>query len=144
MTMEIWYNQKPSSDLGPGDPPILVNTTAELDAFIDRFLRETKDGAIPSMIQVAIVGDHKWKGMEVGIGQEMGFVNYHAPGGGGVTMGDPTRTGWVPYDYMAHTNEIEAWAEIPVELVRQGLREYLATNGAKPVSLPWRPDEEED
>lgn len=142
--MEIWYNQKPPSDLGPGDPPILVETTAQLDAFVDQFLDETKDGVVPAMIQVSIVGGPQWHGMEVGIGQERGFVNYHSPDGGDVTLGDRSRTDWVVYDYMGSASDIEAWAEIPVELVRQGLREYLETNGAKPVSLPWRPDGEED
>lgn len=141
MPLEIWYDQEPANDLGPGDPPIIVNTTAELDAFVDRLLDETRDHAVPSMIQVAVVGGPEWHAMEVGVGQERGFVTYHAIDDGGVTLGDPTRTGWVVYDYMANATEIDASAEIPVELVRQGLREYLESDGAKPTSLPWRPEE---
>jgi hypothetical protein len=137
MALEIWYDQAPANDLGPGDPPIIVSTTAELDTFLDRLLRDTADHAVPSMIQASISGHPERGVMEVGIGEERGFINYVAADGG-ITLGDHSRTGWTVYDYMGSASEVDASAEIPVALVRQGLREFLAGEGAKPVSVPWR------
>ncbi|HEY3610879.1 MAG TPA: Imm1 family immunity protein [Pseudonocardiaceae bacterium] len=140
MALEIWYDQEPDNDLGPGDSPVIVRTAAELDIFLDRLLRDTAEHLVPPVIQAAIAGHPECGVMEVGIGQSQGFVNYLAADGG-ITQGDPSRIGAATYDYMGSATEVDASVEIPVGLVRQGLREYLEREGAKPVSLPWRPGE---
>jgi hypothetical protein len=140
MALEIWYDQESDDDVGLGDSPVIVHTAAELDTFLDRLLRDTAEHAVPPMIQAAITGHPERGVMEVGIGQSRGFVNYLAADGG-ITLGEPSRTGAATYDYMGSATEVDASAEIPVALVRQGLREYLERDGAKPVSLPWRPAE---
>jgi hypothetical protein len=138
MALEIWYDQEPDNDLGPGDPPIVVHTAAELDAFLNRVLHATADQSVPPMIQASIADRPERGAVEVGIGQDVGFINYLAADGG-LTLGDPNRTGQAVYDYMGSATEVDASAEIPLALVRQGLREYLEHDGAKPASLPWQP-----
>lgn len=35
-TLKVWYDQEPDNDLGTGDPAVLVGTSEELSAFVDR------------------------------------------------------------------------------------------------------------
>jgi hypothetical protein len=136
MALEIWYDNEVCS----GDSPVIVHTAIELDMFLDRLLHDTAEHAVPSMIQATITGHPERGVIEVGIGPSRGFVNYLAADGG-ITLGDRSRTGPATYDYMGSATEVDASAEIPVALVRRGLHEYLERDGAKPVSLPWRPAE---
>lgn len=74
VTLEIWHDQEPENDFGPGDPAILVQTTDELDTFVNRVLEETKDHLAPPMIQVAPAGVKRSQVLEVGLGQDKGFL----------------------------------------------------------------------
>lgn len=136
MSLKIWYDQWPANDLGPGDPAIVVHTVAQLDSFVDRVLREARGRSIPPMIEVSVDGSQELRVLEVGLGPARGFVNFVARDGGR-TFGDPALTGSVTYDCMGSPTDIDASAEIPLATVRQGLREFLESGGAKPSSLSW-------
>lgn len=138
MALEIWFSQDPADDVGAEDGPVTVRTTAELDAFVDRLLRQTAEYAVPPMIQAAVAGHPQRGVLEVGIGRSRGFLNYLGADGA-ITHGDRDRAGPATYDYMGTATEVDASAEIPVDRVRQGLREYLELDGAKPSPPPWRP-----
>jgi hypothetical protein len=137
MALEIWYDQEPENDFGPGDPAIVIAEVEDLDAFVDRVLRESAGHVVPPMIQVSVAGHPELGVLEAGLGPERGFVNLLS-GDGGISSGDPSRGGLVLYGYMGTTSEVDATAEIPLEAVRQGLREFLVGDGRKPESLRWQ------
>ncbi|WP_436493494.1 Imm1 family immunity protein [Actinokineospora sp. HUAS TT18] len=133
MALEIWYDQDSANDLGPGDPAIIVNTLTELDAFVDQVIADTRDHVAPPMVEVSVAGDPTSPVLNVGLGQDRGFI-FYMTADGGWTQGDPTRTDTVTYVYAGSASEIAGSAEIPLPAVRDGLREFMKT-GAKPRNI---------
>lgn len=128
VALEIWYDQDTANELGEGDPAIVVSTADELDAFVDRVLAETKTHSAPPMIEVSIAGDPTSPAMQVGLGQERGFIFYMAADGGW-TQGDQSRDDVVTYVYVGSASEIAGTTEVPLADVRRGLREFMVTGG---------------
>ncbi|HEX3778742.1 MAG TPA: Imm1 family immunity protein [Pseudonocardiaceae bacterium] len=126
MALEIWYDQEPDDDFHEGDPAIVVNTAEELETFIDRVVAAGRGAVAPPMIEVSIAGVQDSPVMQVGLGQERGFIAYLATDGGW-TAGDASRQDFVPYDYMGSVQEVPASAEVPTSEVRKGLRAFLET-----------------
>jgi hypothetical protein len=130
VTLEVWYDQEPENDFGPGDPPILIRTELELHTFIDQVLDETKTHEAPAMIQAVNADDPHSAVLQVGLDQEKGFIGYGASDGGWTQgEGDPDER--VEYIYMGNVSAVRASVEVPIAAVRQGLVEFLTT-GQKP------------
>ncbi|MFD9891320.1 Imm1 family immunity protein [Amycolatopsis sp. NPDC059027] len=133
VTLEVWYNQEPDNDYSEGEPAILVTTPEELDALIARVQTDTKDVAVPSMVECSVAGDPKQGVFDMGVGVEKSFVIFMAPDAvrtqGGSTPGE-----YVAYDYMAHVREIPADCEVPMDEVRRVAGEFLST-GKVPAGL---------
>lgn len=117
VTLEVWYDQEPENDYSEGDPAILVSTADELDVLIQRMQADGKDQPVPPMAECSVSGDSSRGVFYLGVGQEKGFVVFVTPQEA-QTVGDPSLTGEVTYDYMAHVREIPAQYEVPLEQVR--------------------------
>ena len=128
--VEVWYDQTPANDFHPGDPTIRIGTTEELDALIDRVRAETREHRCPASIQMKIVGNERDPVLEVGLGQDTGYIHYLADDAGR-TLGDGDPEATVEYVYMGNLGEVPADSEVPIDLVRHGLHEFLAT-GRRP------------
>lgn len=130
--LEVWYDPDATT-------PTVVTTVAELDALIDRIVAEAAEDPIPAAAQVVVQGAADGDlYLEVGLGAQRGFVTAIGPGGG-MSRGETARTGTVTYDYAGHTAELPANAELPVNEVRQALREYLTTGGKLPQAIAFEP-----
>ncbi|WP_424183283.1 Imm1 family immunity protein [Actinokineospora sp. G85] len=128
--LEVWYNQIPKNKFHPGEPTIKVRTAAELDALIDRIRAETRDHRCPASIQMKVLANERDPVLEVGLGQDKGYIHYLADDfGRTVGDGDPDAT--VEYVYMSNLGEVPADSEVSIDVVRQGLHEFLAT-GTRP------------
>jgi hypothetical protein len=128
--LDFWYDQEPANDFSEGDPAIVVRTAAELDALINRVLEESKDHRVGAMVQVNIHGQTGYPALEVGLAKDTGFIFYHAEDGGS-TKGDGNPDDVVEYVYAGNLTEVPADVEVPIQQVRRGLQEFLAT-GARP------------
>ncbi|CRK60306.1 hypothetical protein [Alloactinosynnema sp. L-07] len=133
VTLEVWYDQEPENDFGPGDPPVIIRTEAELHGFIDRVLDETSTHEAPAMIQAVNADDPQSAVLQVGLGQSLGFIGYGAADGGW-TQGKGSPDVRVEYIYMGNLSEVRASVEVPIEVVRQGLVEFLET-GQRPNAI---------
>lgn len=131
VTLSVWYDRTVRAD--NGDVAFAVTTPQELDDLVDRIQAETSDYLAPPMIQVALAGGtRRGPMMEVGIGAEKGFIGYTGPDEGGWTQGDGDPDALADYVYMDSHSQIPANAEVPMDVVRRGLHEFLATGGACP------------
>ncbi|WP_158605588.1 Imm1 family immunity protein [Amycolatopsis panacis] len=138
VTLEVWYNQEPDNDYSEGDPAIVIETPEELDALIARVQADTKDVAVPSMVECSVVGDPQRGVFDMGIGQATGFVMFMTSEPA-QTHSDGNSGEYVVYDYMAHVREIPASYEVPMDEVRRVAREFLAT-GTVPTGLTPKTD----
>jgi Immunity protein Imm1 len=105
VALDIWYNRAPKGD--DDDPAIHVSTAAELNEVIDRILAETVDHMAPPMIQVSISGMKRSPVLEVGLGQDRGFIGYTAADGGW-TRGTGNPATLVDYVYMGNHSQVSA------------------------------------
>jgi len=112
----------------------MIDTVQELDTLVDRAIRDYGDGPCFGMIEISIAANRWGPTMEVGLGPKLGFVHYLASDADCWTGGDASRTGRVVYSYMGSVSEIPASAEVPTEVVRERLHQFLAT-GQRPTGL---------
>jgi hypothetical protein len=124
VTLEFWYDQEPENDYSEGDPVILVSTADELDALIQRMQADGKDQPIPPMAECSVSGDPSRGVFYLGVGPEKGFVAFVSPQAAQI-LADPSLTGEVTYDYMAHVREIPAQYEVPMDQVRAATLAFL-------------------
>ncbi|OLR94101.1 Imm1 family immunity protein [Actinokineospora bangkokensis] len=129
----VWYDQDGGDAHREGEPLIVVRTDAELDALIDRVRDETREHRCPAAIQVVLNGNTGYPILEVGLGQSTGFIHYHADDAAR-TIGDGDPDAVAEYVYMGNLSEVPADSEVPIEVVRQGLHEFLST-GRRPSVL---------
>lgn len=122
--LAVWYDQDEDQD------EIIIRSEEELDALIGRVLAETEDHRCPAAIQVNINGRDGFPVLEVGLGQEKGFIRYYADDAGS-TKGDGDPDDRAEYIYMSNLSVVPADVEVDIQTVRRGLVEFLET-GKRP------------
>ncbi|MEV6609259.1 Imm1 family immunity protein [Kutzneria sp. NPDC051319] len=126
VALEVWYRHAADGEASP----LVVETATQLDELVDRILDETVSNRVPVMVQVAVAGDWKRGVMEVGLGHDQGFIVFQTADGGS-TKGAGSPEDFVEYVYMGSLSEVPADVEVPIQMVRRGLREFLET-GTRP------------
>jgi hypothetical protein len=124
--LAVWYDQDEDQD------EYIIRTEDELNALIDRVLRETKDHRCPAAIQVNISGQDGFPILEVGLGQDKGFIRYYADDAG-ATKGEGSPDDRAEYIYMGNLSVVPADVEVDMSTVRRGLLEFLRTGGRPEV-----------
>ena len=128
---------------GHGDDPVTVTTVDGIDALIDQVRAESPEGA-PILMEVHISGDPYGQGLDVGVNGDRGVLRYSGrewPEGVYSTGAGPAGGKPLQYFYMDTDTEFPSNAEVPLATVRQAVREFLATKGARPTSVAWQPTE---
>lgn len=125
---------------GHGEHPVTVATADDVDALIDRVRAESPAHA-PILMEVHIAGDPYGQGLDVGIGEDRGALRYSGRDWpeGVYSIGDgPADAEPSQYFYMDTDTEFPPNADIPLATVRQAVREFLATDGARPTCVEWQ------
>lgn len=136
-TLEIWYDQKPDNDYGPGDAAILVTTHEELTAFIDRVSERSAAQPCPSLVEVSIAEDpYGFPTVYAGIGSDRGYVRISGADDLRATQGDLSATGDLVYDFQGHETLVPANFEVPLDTVRFVLAAYFDHGGLVPADFP--------
>ncbi|WP_434438779.1 Imm1 family immunity protein [Lentzea sp. E54] len=140
-TLEIWYDQKPDNDYGPGDPAITVTTQDELSAFIDRVRAQSAVQPCPSLVEISIAEDfYGFPTINAGIGPDRGYVRVSGADELRATQGDPEATGELVYDFQGHETLVPASYEVPLDTVSTVLAAYLDHGGRIPADFPHLAD----
>lgn len=137
VVLEVWFDQRPENDLGPGDPPIIVAGASDVDALIARVLDATAGWAVPAVVQAQPAGGQGFPVIEAGIGTDKGFISYLDRTGSYQSCGDFNCEGQVTYDYMGNSHTMPASSEIPLPDVRRWLADFVATGEPSPA-VPLR------
>jgi hypothetical protein len=137
VALEVWFDQAPDNDFGPGDPATIVASVDELEAMIAHVLAATATYEVPAMVQANLVDSAGYPVVEAGIGPQRGFIGLMDRTGAYYSVGDVTLRGEVTYDYMGQVRGVPASAEIPLAEVRQWLVDFIAT-GRPSATVPLR------
>jgi hypothetical protein len=125
---------------GHGEDPVTITTGDEVDALIDR-VRAQSPAKAPILMEVHIAGDPYAQGLDVGINGDRGVLRYGGrewPEGVFSFGGDQADETPLLYFYMDADTEFPRTAEVPLAVVRQAVRDFLATGGALPSGVTWR------
>ncbi|WP_312865994.1 Imm1 family immunity protein [Saccharothrix violaceirubra] len=123
-----------------GDTPVTVSTVDEADALIG-LVRVESPSAAPVLLDVHLSGDPYAQGSDVGITVDRGVIRYSGPewphgvvsAGNASTDGEPRS-----YFYMGHGREFPANSEVPIDVVRQAVKEFMESSGARPTCVRWQ------
>ncbi|GAA4005875.1 hypothetical protein GCM10022247_29450 [Allokutzneria multivorans] len=125
-----------------GDEPVTVGTVEEIDALIDH-VRAESPAIAPILMEVHLSGDPYTQGLDVGVNGDVGVLRYSGrewfegvySTGAGPADGEPLQ-----YFYMDTDTEFPPNSEIPLDDVRQAVREFLVTDGDRPANITWQAD----
>lgn len=135
--LEVYYDQKPENDFGPGDPVIIVSDAAELNALLDRVSAASARQPCPSIITAYVASDpYRRPSVRAGIGAEQGYVQVNSRDSRRATLGNAAATGQRTYDFQGHGEEVELRHEVPLATVRAVLTSYLEHDGVIPDEFP--------
>ncbi|MFB7618902.1 Imm1 family immunity protein [Kitasatospora sp. NPDC056181] len=126
-----------------GRKPVLISTVEELDSLVDELLTGPPDSnaaILHSMDRERLptgVPDHYlWVGVDRDV--NLGFVTFVDEGGNFTSLGSPeTRTAPV-YCIAGQSTECTDHSEIPIEFVRQAVKEFLTSGGKRPACIEWQ------
>ncbi|MFD2417651.1 Imm1 family immunity protein [Amycolatopsis pigmentata] len=136
-TLAVYYAQ------GHGDAPVTISTPDEVDALIDRVRRESP-GHAPMLLEAHIAGDPYAQGLDVGVRGDRGVLRYSGrdwPEGVYSTGDGPSEGEPLVYYFMDNYTEFPPNAEVPLAVVRQAIRDFLATGGERSARVEWQPGE---
>ncbi|GAA4604366.1 Imm1 family immunity protein [Actinoallomurus liliacearum] len=135
-SLDVWYRGQ--------NEPVTVTCAEDVDALIERVRADLPTGR-RIIMDVHLTGDPLSQGLDVGIraDPEAGHVGVLRYSGrewrdGVYSTGEPSETGdelW--YDDSPFPPD----AEIEIDQVRQAVREFLATGGARPQCVTWQAGE---
>jgi hypothetical protein len=119
-----------------------VSTVADVDALLDRLTDDSALGEVPPLMQLSRRDPDGWAVLHIGIHTDRGILTHTNAAGSFVTTDGTNRTnGTITYDYMGHLREAPANAEIPLTHLREAVHEFVLTNGHRPASVHWQPDQ---
>lgn len=135
MALRAWYD--PDND----DEPIIVGTTADVDTFLDRLQADRAAMQVPPLMQLSRRDAEGWAVLHIGVNTDRGVLAHTDATGSFVTTNGTATDQPLTYDYMGHVREVPGNAEVPLDDVRRAVHEFVITNGARPTSVEWQPDE---
>ena len=119
----------------------LLRTDGDIDDFLAELLNAGPDYQSATVYAVDEATDedpvHE---LVAGIDQAaaLGAVRYAGEEGEWFSKGDRVNPDGVRYLYYGTAQEFPADSEVPLDLVRQALRELLSSEGKRPESVTWQ------
>lgn len=142
----VSYSAKVYYKHGHGKNPVIVRSDADIDALVDALLAESFFNSMATLcVAERAVNAAGFPGHEFGIAVDnesgLGGLWYSGNGGSWFSLGVRSERDEVFYYYMGHDRGFPIDSEIPVDLVRQAAKEFLASGGERPTCVQWQPYE---
>ncbi|WP_052685130.1 Imm1 family immunity protein [Lentzea aerocolonigenes] len=136
VALRAWYD--PDAD----DEPIIVTSTDDADALLDKLIADSTSMQVPPLMQLSRRDSGGWAVLHVGVNADRGILTHTSAAGSSVTRNSPDPNGDpLVYDYMGHLREVPANAEIPLPDLRKALHDFVSTDGERPDCVDWQQEE---
>ncbi|MEU4095585.1 Imm1 family immunity protein [Streptomyces sp. NPDC026673] len=124
--------------------PALLASANDVDSFIDALLNGRHDrscAVVYSLDRPTLPSGYWDHELAVGVDRvaQVGALTL-ADDGNFVSKGSIDR-GIVEYMLLGHVREFMAGSEIPIELVRRAVKEFLGSGGRIPACIEWQEEE---
>ncbi|MFG2919710.1 Imm1 family immunity protein [Kitasatospora sp. NPDC048298] len=123
--------------------PDYLNSVDEVDSLIDELLTGPAHENLAQIIHLdRPLMRPEWPDHELLIGVDravnLGVVAFTDSEGSVISAGSP-ETRAAPVYYLAgHWTELSDQVEIPIDIVRNALKEFLISGGKRPTCVPWK------
>lgn len=121
------------------EPETRIETAEEVDTLLDQLKALSTDSHQPIIAMIGRADEDFGPSLQIGVNGERGFVTYGSgiPGQGGTSSAGDGPDRPIAYYFQGTPTEFSERIEIPFGIVKQAVREFLATNGERPTSPPW-------
>jgi hypothetical protein len=127
--------------------PEMLSSPEEVDEFIDRLLAQPEEYNLASLYLVERLNpDDRFPSHQFQVGvhnaKRMGALKYVDANGGFASWApwDAESTEPVYFNYVGTESEFPPASEIPIDHVRQAVKEFLSSGGQRPESVQWQED----
>lgn len=127
-----------------GEAPVILTTSEDVEALIDALLTGPSYhnlAQLHSLDRPLLPSGYPDHELLVGVNRDLpvGVLAFmDAESGNVVTLGSSEVRGEVPYLIMGQLTEFPDHSEVPIELVRQAVKEFLPTGGKRPSCVQWQ------
>ena len=127
-----------------GEAPVILSTSEDVEALIDALLTGPSYhnlAQLHSLDRPRLPSGYPDHELLVGVNRDLpvGVLAFmDAESGNVVTLDSSEGRGEVPYLIMGQLTEFPDHSEVPIELVRQAVKEFLATGGKRPSCVQWQ------
>jgi hypothetical protein len=126
------------------EAPVVIGNADDADRLVDALLVEPFDNSMCTMYSTGRpelpdgLPDHEFA-VAVNAEDGVGGLWYSGDDGSWFSRGTPSRHEQVYYCYMGSERDFPIDSEVPIETLRQAVREFLTSGGARPTCLTWQP-----
>ena len=127
-----------------GKAPLMLITDEDVEALIDALLTGPSYhnlAQLHSLERPLLPSGYPDHELLVGVNRDLpvGVLAFmDSKSGNVVTLGSPEGRAKAPYLIMGQVTEFPDHSEVPVELVRQAVKEFLASGGKRPSCVEWQ------
>jgi len=127
--------------------PQMLSSLEEVDEFIDGLLAQPEDFNLAELYLVERLNpDERFPSHQFFVGvdrkQGMGALKYNDANGGFASWAPWNADSEEPvfYNYVGTATEFPPASEIPIDHVRQAVKEFFSSGGQRPASVQWQED----
>lgn len=133
MSVRIYY--RPEHRQQPG----MASTAEEVDAFLDDLLAQPYETSMANLYP-AEQAEGDFIELSVGLDPERGVggLQYSGPGGRWFSKDRVSEYEQVVYCYFGNGCEYPHDSEVPIDLIRKAVVEFLESGGERPKSVEWQ------
>ncbi|MGH3736450.1 MAG: Imm1 family immunity protein [Micromonosporaceae bacterium] len=123
------------------DAPMRLSTPEDVDALVDAMLREPYENSVAALyvegrLNAARVPDHELL-LAVNQQDKVGGLRYMGGDGTYYATGKRSAYEQVVYFYTGSQREFPRDSELPLDVVRRVVKEFLAWGGERPGGIEW-------
>ncbi|WP_433020587.1 Imm1 family immunity protein [Kribbella sp. CA-294648] len=129
------------------DNPVWITTPQDVDRFIDGLLGEPFENSVAALYVDGRTNEKGFTDHELLVAvngrDQVGGLRYLGDAGSFYAVGERSRYEELTYYYMGSDRPFPQDSELSLELIRQGVKDFLASGGDRPSVGQWEvwPDE---
>jgi Immunity protein Imm1 len=120
-----------------GDDPVYVDTPEGVDTLLDQVAADYWHDW-PVLLEVTIADSVGKEHMHAGVYHDRGMVWYSSPEQPACYSKGVSHDDELTYYYMENDRQFPSDADVPLDVVKLAVREFMVTHGDRPSNVTWQ------